>query len=172
MTGSIFQDQKIEVISLSNPVMERIEAKPPKIFVGISLTPPSVKVFPATSWIFPAILDTGCNKAFDIDENHLLTWTNVTDKEDFAFLRRKSGNRPHDVRAANIWLHLNPYNGPKFNGPLWPVWLKNSDEIRVMDKIKVGMAVPRFPLLGLESLTDNGLVLEVDGVSSNFTIAQ
>lgn len=86
MTGSIFLDQKIEVISLSNPVMERIEAKPPKIFVGISLTPPSVKVFPTTSWIFPAILDTGCNKAFDIDENHLLAWTNITNKEDFNFL--------------------------------------------------------------------------------------
>jgi len=168
--------QKIDVVSLLNPVIEKIDAKPPKLFVGISLTPASVKSYHPSFWIFPAVLDTGLNKAFDIAEDQLISWTNTPKKKFGLIKRRDKVMKPYDIRAANIWLHRYPYAGPKFVGPDPPVHLSNSDEIRVMDRTPSGDPDPRLPLLGLEALIENGLTLNIMKPSMNskftFTIAQ
>jgi hypothetical protein len=168
--GSFFPDDRITVIHESGRGLDRVEVLQPKIIVGISLTPPSVINFTASSLVFPAILDTGCNTGFEIDENHLELWTG-THRRRFDRIGRYSppGRRSFVTRSANIWIHLEPYTGPRFVGPRMPFHLVTTDEITVMDRSGTE-PYPRFPLLGLQALVDNRLQAMVDGFLSRFDI--
>jgi hypothetical protein len=57
--------------------MGRVDLRPPKIIVGISLTLTAEDVFPQGANTLPAILDTGFNRTFEIDEWHLAHWAGL-----------------------------------------------------------------------------------------------
>jgi hypothetical protein len=170
LDGSFFADDLINVIPERGLGLESVEVRRPKIIVGISLTPDLITTFSDTSLVFPAILDTGCNTGFEIDEQHLELWTG-TSKKLFNYIIRhdRPGGRSYVTRSANIWLHLEPYAGPRFVGPRMPFLLMRTDEITVMDR-SGGEPYPRFPLLGLQALIDNHLQVMVDGFASRFDI--
>jgi hypothetical protein len=136
----------------------------------MSLTPPNIRTFLTSTLIFPVVLDTGCNTGFEIDEMHLITWTR-TQQPSFSLLTRhdRPGTHPFEIRAANIWLHLEPYTGPRYVGPKMPFHLMRTDQITVMDRFGAE-PYPRFPLLGLPALVYNNLQVMVDGYSSRFEI--
>jgi hypothetical protein len=166
--GPFFPDKKINVISEHGRGLVAIEVKQPKIIVGISLTPVSVTQFPTSALVFPAVVDPGCNSTLEIDERHLFSW-NGTIKKRFDFLERRDrpGRRAYEFWMANIWLHFEPYTGPRFIGPKKPFHLMGTDQIAVMDPSTVEPD-PRFPLLGLQALVENNLKLLIDGYSSQF----
>ena len=138
----------------------------------MSITPASVYSFPTSSLVLPAILDLGCNQGLEIDERHLFGW-NGTKKERFDRVKRRppknAGERGYDYRTANIWLHLEPYAGPRFRGPKLPHLLTGSDEIVVMDPSTTDPH-PRFPLLGLKAILDSKLIITVDGAAKHFDV--
>jgi hypothetical protein len=172
LSGSFFRDPSIEVVPEQGRGLVRIPVKRPKIIVGVSITLATIYAFPTSSRVFPAILDIGCNQGLEIDERHLFRW-NGTNKDPFDLVKRhkptQAGERGYDYRMANIWLHLEPYAGPRFNGPKMPFLLTSSDEIVVMDP-STSEPAPRFPLLGLKAIQDNNLIIAVNGASSNFDI--
>ena len=56
----------------------RIDLRPPKIIVGVSLTLVGEgKSFPQRVITLPAILDTGFNRTLEIDEWHLVRWAGL-----------------------------------------------------------------------------------------------
>jgi hypothetical protein len=168
--GPFFPDGWIDVIPQQGRGLVKIEVKRPKIIVGVSITPASVYAFPPSSLVFPAILDLGCNQGLEIDERHLFSW-NGTRKDRFDLVKRRKrvGQRGYEYRTANIWLHLEPYTGPRFKGPKMPYLLTASDEIVVMDP-STADPDPRFPLLGLKAIQDNKLIVRVEGDTSRFDI--
>jgi hypothetical protein len=168
--GPFFPDDWISVISEQGSGLDRKEVKRPKIIIGVSITPTAERSFPTSAWVFPAIIDTGCNQALEIDERHLYLW-NSTKKDQFDLIKRRHrpGKRTYEIRTANIWLHLEPYSGPRFKGPKMPFHLMGSDEIVVMDQT-TGEPEPRFPLLGLKAFAENNLKLIIDGTLLYFDI--
>jgi len=136
----------------------------------MSLTPDLITTFPQSSLVFPAIIDTGCNTGFEIDQKHLVLWTGTSETL-FDFLKHhdRSDGRSHVTRKANILLHLEPYTGPRFVGPRMPFHLMRTDQITVMDR-SGPEPYPRFPLLGLKAFMDNNLRVLVEGGASEFTI--
>lgn len=148
------------------------EVKPPKLIVGISVTHPKT-TFNNTNFIFPAILDTGFNGAFEISSRHLYMW-NATPKNEFELLGRRNRlpmKTGFDIRHASVWVHLEPYMGPKFTkGQKQPFRLRRTDQILVMDDSTTVEPEPRFPVLGLQVLKANGLRLFVDGPTESFAL--
>jgi hypothetical protein len=133
LSGSFFRDPLIEVISEQGRGLVKIPVLRPKIIVGVSITLATTYSFPTSSRVFPAILDLGCNQGLEIDERHLNRW-NGTNKASFDRVKRhhptQAGERGYDYRVANIWLHLEPYTGPRFKGPKMPFLLTVSDRNR------------------------------------------
>jgi hypothetical protein len=170
LSGSFFPDDWIDVIPQQGRGLIKQEVKRPKIIVGMSITPTTIRSFPTSARIFPVIVDIGCNQTFEIDERHLVLW-NGTNKRHFDLLqhRQRVGKRGYDIRCANIWLHLDPYTGPRFKGSKPPFLLSGSDEIVVMDP-STSDPDPRFPLLGLKAIKDSNLIVVVNGAASHFDI--
>jgi hypothetical protein len=72
LRGSFFRNPEIEVPS------GRVDLRPPKIIVGLSLTLVGEgDSFPQRVITMPAILDTGFNRTLEIDEWHLVHWAGI-----------------------------------------------------------------------------------------------
>jgi hypothetical protein len=164
LRGSFFRNQEIEVPS------GRVDLRPPKIIVGISLTlageedslPPGVVTL-------PAILDTGFNRILEIDEGHLVRWAGLHKEHLDPIEKDKSHEgRKYDLCRANIWLHRTTYSGPRRPPARSPLLLGKSTHVRVMAPI--GKPHPRLSLLGLMALVENNLQVFIDGERSRFRI--
>jgi hypothetical protein len=164
VSGSFCHRKEIEVPS------GRIDLRPPKIIVGVSLT----LVGEGTSLnqraiALPAILDTGFNRTFEIDEWHLARWAGLR-KEYLnpAAKNNSDDGRKYDLCEARIWLHRTPYEGPQAPRARPPLLLKESRQVRVMASI--GKPNPRLPLLGLTALIENQLQVAIDAENSRFRV--
>jgi hypothetical protein len=164
LRGSFFRNQEIAVLS------GRIDLRPPKIIVGISLTLLDEKsAFPQGVVTLPAILDTGFNRTLEIDEGHLVRWAGLRKEHlELAAKDRSHEGRKYDLYEANIWLHRTPYTGPRTPPAQSPLLLENSRQVRVM--APMGKPNPRLPLLGLMALIKNNVQVLIDGEHSRFRI--
>ena len=162
--GSFSHRKQIDVPS------GRIDLRPPKIIVGVSLAPLSDgKSFPQGVITLPAILDTGFNRTLEIDEWHLVRWAGLHKEHLNPAVKNKSDDgRKYDLCEANIWLHRTPYEGPRTPRARPPLLLANSRQVRVMAPI--GKPNPRLPLLGLTALIENRLQVAIDGERSRFRV--
>ncbi len=160
--GSLSPRKEIDVLS------GRIDLRPPKILVGVSLTLVGEgKSFNQRVITMPAILDTGFNRTFEIDEWHLMRWAGLR-KEHLnpAAKNQSDDGRKYDLCEANIWLHRTPYEGPRTPRAQPPLLLERSSQVRVMAPI--GKPNPRLPLLGLTALIENHMRVAIDGENSRF----
>ena len=86
----------------------RIDLRPPKIIVGVSLTLLGEgKSLPQDVITLPAILDTGFNRTLEIDEWHLVRWAGLR-KEHLASTPPKDMSqegRKYNLCQGRIWLH-------------------------------------------------------------------
>ena len=164
LRGSFCHNQQIEVPS------GRVDLRPPKIIVGISLTLLGERDhLPQGVITLPAILDTGFNRILEIDEWHLVKWAGIHKEHLRPIETGKSHEgRKYDLRRANLWLHRTPYKGPRIPRDRLPILLRKSDQVRVMAPI--GKPHPRLPLLGLTALIANKLQVRIDGENSRFRI--
>jgi hypothetical protein len=148
----------------------RIDLRPPKIIVGVSLTPISEgKSFPQDAITLPVILDTGFNRTLEIDESHLIKWAGLRKEHLVPAADNKSQDgRKYDLCEANIWLHRTPYEGQQTPRARSPLLLERSSQVRVMAPI--GKPNPRLPLLGLTALIRNQLQVAIDAENSRFRV--
>jgi hypothetical protein len=161
--GSLFPNREIEVPS------GRLDLRPPKIIIGISLTLVGESTLAQRVITLPAILDTGFNRVLEIDEWHLNHWAGLHREHLVPIEKDKSyEGRKYDLCGARIWLHRTPYTGPRAPRDFPPLLLKNSPQVRVMSPI--GKPNPRLPLLGLSALIQNRLRASIDGENTRFRI--
>jgi hypothetical protein len=162
--GSLSPRKVIDVPS------NRIDLRPPKILVGVSLTLVGEgKSSNQRVITMPAILDTGFNRTFEIDEWHLIRWAGLRkDHLNPAAKNKSDDGRKYDLCEARIWLHRTPYEGPEAPRAQPPLLLANSRQVRVMAPI--GKPNPRLHLLGLTALIENRLQVAIDGENSRFRV--
>jgi hypothetical protein len=164
LRGPFCRKQQIEVLS------GRVDLRPPKIIVGISLTLLGERDYlPSGVITLPAILDTGFNRILEIDEWHLVRWAGIHKQRlDPIETDKSHEGRKYDLYRANLWLHRTPYVGPRMPRDRSPILLRKSDQVRVMSPI--GKPNPRLPLLGLGALIANNLQVRLDGEHTRFRI--
>ena len=140
---------------------ERISVRPHQIIAWVTLThertpEPNPVLIP-----FPAIVDTGNSQSFSILARHLTEWAGipldalrilgaVRDKERGIRILR---------RHANIWMHCNKPGRRDEIADRPPERLRTPDGIVVYPD----GAFPRLPLIGLRAISENQLILKVDG---------
>lgn len=109
---------------------------------------------------FPAILDTGYTHTFAIQERHLVEWAGLTpDVLPVIGAAREQGRRV-SLHATDIWVHRNhPGSHDRLTADRpYPV-----SAVQGIAVFPTGLDFPRLPLLGLRAITENGLVLKVNG---------
>jgi len=122
LRNSLFRNQEIEV------PRGRLDLRPPKIIVGISLTIPGEEdSLPQGVITLPAILDTGFNRILEIDEGHLFRWAGLRKEHlEMSPKERFQEGRKYALCTANIWLHRTPNAGPQMPLARSPLLLKGS----------------------------------------------
>jgi hypothetical protein len=148
----------------------RVDLRPPKIIVGISLTLVGEEDYlPERVITLPAILDTGFNRTHEIDETYLTRWAGLR-KEHMDPVPKEMSHegRKYDLCEAKLWLHRTPYAGPRAPRARSPILLRKSPQVRVMAPI--GKPNPRLPLLGLSALIANKLQVQINGEHTRFRI--
>ena len=86
---------------------ERLTIKPYQIIVWVSITKAGLPEFPPNARRLPAVLDTGFNDTFLIQEQHFTAWAGLSpqDFEVLEFLSVYGRNVP--LLDADVWLHRN-----------------------------------------------------------------
>ena len=150
---------------------------PPKLVVGVSLTTTSELQFPENTPIFPAVIDTGLNRTFEIHETHLNRWSGFVDAllddivENNYVLDSDRLSRSYKLTKACIWLHRRPYHEIQTRPFKKPFLLSKSQSVYLIRNDN-GRIWPPLPLLGLEALTRNRLVLNVNSSRGRFSISR
>ena len=79
--------------------------KPFQIIVQVSLS--ETAIWDARTPTIPALLDTGNNHNFSIQENQLRSWTGLHPRSLPIPRRLARGRRTPSLRFANVWIHRN-----------------------------------------------------------------
>jgi hypothetical protein len=136
----------------------RFRAKPFQIIVKISIS--VFATWDPRSPIIPALIDTGNNHNFSIQESHLIRWAGLQR----GFLSRghaiREGPRNAILHHADIWIHRNQ-SGLRDLRSNEPIKLRVEEGIAVYPSD--GSNYPRIPVLGLRAIIKNRLKLVIDG---------
>src|SRR4051812_24053537 len=98
-----FPDRSDEVVVRN----ERVRIRADQIIVWVSLARRQDKVPHPAAVTFPAVLDTGYNHLFRVNERHLTEWAGLRpDVLSLVGTARDRGQRIQ-LRAANVWVHPN-----------------------------------------------------------------
>lgn len=110
--------------------------------------------------IIPALLDTGNNHNFSIQDRHLIRWAGIH-PESLRYLGviRDREHSP-SLRFARIWIHRNR-RGSRDLIQCEPFLLRLEEGIAIYPSDQSNY--PRLPLLGLRAIIKNQLKLVIDG---------
>ena len=127
----------------------RITILPYQVVLSVSITTQTEKTLHLRAAHFPALLDTGFNKTFLIQEEHLNQWAGLR-REHFVQAEEMTvRGRKVPVVRADIWLHPN-IPGKREDAPgRLPFRIGLFPGIAVSP---LGLGEPRLPLLGLQGL--------------------
>ena len=145
---------------------ERIRVRADQIIVWVSLSVRDAVEQNSAVVPFPAILDTGHNHSFSIQERHLIEWAGVRPEAlaTRGFIRDRTQRVV--LRHGNIWMHANEAGSRE----------DVADQPPFLLRARTGLAVyptgdfPRLPLLGLRVVGENGLILKADGSKREATL--
>jgi hypothetical protein len=143
----------------------RFRAKPYQIIARISIS--DVPAWDPRSPSIPALIDTGNNHNFSIQESHLIRWAGLQPR---LLLRHKTireGSRSPTLHYADIWIHRN-HSGRRDPRPGEPVKLDLEEGIAVYPSD--GSNYPRIPVIGLRAILKNKLKLVIDGKRTHVTL--
>jgi hypothetical protein len=137
---------------------ESLKIRPFQIVVQISVSD-------ALTWSdsaprIPALLDTGLNHNFSIQEIQLRRWAGIHPGALPAMGTVRDGERTPSLRFANVWIHRNRPGKPDLRGGR-PYLLALDEGIAIYPDD--GSNYPRLPLLGLRAIIKNNLKLVIDG---------
>lgn len=117
---------------------------------------------------FPAVLDTGHNHNFSLQERQLTTWAGIDPARCSTLGAVRVNRQEVPLRRLNLWLYR---NRPRTTELLTrPVALAVPEGVAVYPADAVGP--PRLPLLGLRALVRNGLRLVIDGGGVSLSAAR
>jgi hypothetical protein len=140
-----------------------------QILVWVSVHLPGILVPETNIPMFPALLDTGNNFGFSMQDRHLRDWAGI----DPGLLENRGDigieGKVVPRRAASVWLYSNiPGKQEAANGQS-PLRLKLNKGIGVYppDAVPPG---PRLPLLGLPALLENDLDFWLDPERLHVTV--
>jgi hypothetical protein len=137
---------------------EPLRIRPFQIIVQLSIS--GIWEWDAGAPIIPAVLDTGNNHNFSIQEHHLIRWAGVH-PHSLPFLGAlREGGRAPVLRFANVWIHRNDSGARHLRGGE-PFLLAVKEGIAIYPDD--GSNYPRLPLLGLRAIIKNNLKLSIDG---------
>jgi len=141
---------------------ERVRLRAHQIVVWVAITqrldrPPRPTMAP-----FPAILDTGHTHSLALQQRHLIDWAGVRPDalRHFGAVRDRDRGRRLELRAATIWAFRNQPGSREQLADRPPVPLGGTPGIAIYPG---GVEFPRLPILGLQAIVDNDLVLVVNG---------
>jgi hypothetical protein len=145
----------------------RIKRNQILIWVGIDLA--GVIQSKSNSPIIPALIDTGNNAAFSIQDRHLREWSGINSNL-LTFLGNSIiSDRIVPRRAATVWLYPNVPGTRIVAGDRRPYLLDVPEGIAVYGGDALPIA-PRLPLLGLPALLHNDLELWLDPELAEVTV--
>ena len=139
----------------------RLRIKPFQIIVQLSIS--GLWKWDAAAPIIPALLDTGNNHNFSIQENHLVQWAGVHPQ----IGTMREGGRAPSLRYGSAWIHRNQ-RGRRNLRDAEPFLLALKEGIAVYPDD--GSNYPRLPLLGLRVIIRNNLKLVVDGKRTHVSL--
>jgi hypothetical protein len=137
---------------------EPLRLKPYQIIIHVSIS--SLRTWDARTPIIPALLDTGLNHNFSIQEPHVSRWAGVLPQAFSVLGSMREGARILSRRRAHIWIHRNQSGKRNLRGGE-PFLLSLEEGIAIYPDD--GSNYPRLPLLGLRAIVKNNLRLAVGG---------
>ena len=137
---------------------EPVTIRADQIIVWITLTLRRVSEPNLLAIPFPAILDTGYNHSFAIQERQLIAWAGLRSEMlgVIGAVRERGLRLP--LREANLWIHVNQRHTRDLRLNHQPVLLNAGRGIAVLPN-----DFPRLPILGLRAIAENRLMLCVNG---------
>lgn len=137
---------------------ESVRLKEAEIIVWVSVTGMTTEELPPVTARFPAILDTGHNHNFAIQEQHPIRWAGVQPQAlpTLGHIRHSGQRMP--LHAAKIWLHQNEPGKMTVGVRQFSLMLPRGVAVYPDSE-----GYPRLPLLGLRALLSNKLHLTIDG---------
>ena len=118
---------------------------------------------------FPALLDTGNNFAFSLQDRHLREWAGIDPGLLVPVGDITIEGKVVKCRRANVWLYPNIPGRQDVMSDRPPFRLKMSKGIAVYTKDHVPPG-PRLPLLGLPAILDNDLDAWLDPERRHVTV--
>jgi len=138
-----------------------------QIIVWVSVSPVTVIGLSTNTPRLPAVLDTGFNSTFAINEEQLTGWAGVELSrlrefpEDLAGLTTVRGQRVPSYEAV-VWLHSNVPGQRDVLQDRPAFWTNSHPGILVLPP----QLAPRLPLIGLKMIEQNGLQVSLDPVAT------
>jgi hypothetical protein len=118
---------------------------------------------------FPALLDTGNNLGFAVQERHLRDWAGIRHDLLEPLREINVNGQVVGLRKATVWLCSNVPGRQDASPERWPLRLEMRRGIAVYPP-DPGPAGPRLPLLGLPALLENGLDCWLDPDRRHITV--
>jgi hypothetical protein len=140
-----------------------------QILVWVSVHAPEVLMPEENMPRFPALLDTGNNFGFSVQDRHLRQWAGIDSGLLDALGEITIEGKVVARREATVWLHPNIPGRQDLAGGRPPFRLDLSKGIAVYtpDAVPPG---PRLPLLGLPAMLDNDLDLWLEPEVRHVTV--
>jgi hypothetical protein len=136
----------------------RLRIRPYQIVINVSISDVPARHHLTPN--IPALLDSGNNHNFSIQELHLLKWAGIHPKA-LPFLKNmREGGRSPSLHSATVWIHRNQA-GSRVLRTEYPVMLTLEEGIAIDPSDDSNY--PRRPLLGVRAILKNGLKLVIDG---------
>lgn len=129
-----------------------------QIVIQVSLSP--FREFDSRAPVIPALIDTGLNHHFSIQERHLKFWAGIHPESLEKHGTMRESGRSADLRRAYLWVHRNE-PGRRDLRHVEPFLLPLQEGMAIYPAD--GSDYPRLPLLGLRAILKNNLKLIVDG---------
>jgi len=137
---------------------EHLRLRPFQIVIQVSVS--TFRDWDLRTPIFPALIDTGNNHNFSIQEHHLRRWAGIHPGGLFSLGSMREGARSASRYHAHLRIHRN-HAGRRDLKDVEPFLLRLEEGIAVYPSD--GSNYPRLPLLGLRAILKNSLKLVVDG---------
>jgi hypothetical protein len=144
-----------------------IVLRPRQLVLWVAVAAPDVDRLPSAVLQFPAILDTGFNGGFLIQEQHLIEWAGIQPDQLEWVDSIRIFDRHVRMREANVWLFPSSPAGSVPSGDLPAKCLELDQGIAVSPP---DLDRPRLPLVGMHLLERNRLQVLIDGRRRVFSI--
>jgi hypothetical protein len=136
----------------------QLKLRPYQIIIRVSVSP--FREWDPRSPIIPALVDTGLNHHFSIQQQHLSRWAGVHPESLERLGNMREGGRTADLRRAYLWIHRNK-TGRRELRDAEPFLVPQQEGIAIYPSDESNY--PRLPLLGLRAILKNNLKLTIDG---------